>query len=147
MNSGFKFRLEKVLTFQEDCEKAAHRKFVSAQNLLQASQEELAQLKYELTDVCNGQTTEDGATFDLNSRLLSSRYADYLTGCIIGAEKTVFEKETEVIKERFQLEAKMKERKILSSLKDKKSAAYNLECKLAEQKQNDEFATIGFCRR
>ena len=147
MSSGFKFRLEKVLTFQEDSEKAAQLKFVSAQNSLQASQAELAQLKDDLTDVCNGQITKGGVTFDLNSRLLSSRYADYLTGCIIGAEKTVQEKETEVIKERFQLEAKMKERKILSSLKDKKSATYNLECKRVEQKQNDEFATIGFCRR
>ena len=73
MSNGFNFKLEKVLTYREDSEKAAHKQFVSAQNSLQESQEELAQLKYILSDLCSGQTSDDCTSFDLNSRLLSSQ--------------------------------------------------------------------------
>ncbi|MCR3922097.1 MAG: flagellar export protein FliJ [Firmicutes bacterium] len=147
MSSGFKFRLQKVLTYREDSEKAAVVKFSSAQISLQESEEELTQLKQELMAVCSDLTTKDCASLDVNSRILSLRYTDYLSGCISNQKRTVQEKAADVIKERYQLEVTMKERKILSGLKDKNSTVYNQESKLTEQKLNDEFAITGFCRR
>ncbi|RJX27865.1 MAG: flagellar export protein FliJ [Dethiobacter sp.] len=147
MNGRFTFRLQKVLEYREEREKAAQSKLAGALNSLKESLEELSCLKDELLEVYNGQKTESGGGFDLNGRLLCSLYADYLTGCISSKEQTVQEKEAEVLRERRQLESKMLERKILSRLKEKKRIAFNLENKLNEQKMNDEFAITGFARR
>lgn len=145
MSGKFDFRLEKVLTYREGQEKAAQCKLANAQYSLQNALQELSGLRNELTEVFRKQKEERG--IDVSRRLLSARYAEYLTSCIANAGIAVQAKEAEVKERRKQLEGNMQDRKILSTLKEKKHEAFDKESNLEEQRKSDEFAITSFCRR
>lgn len=146
MSGKFDFRLEKVLNYREEKEKAAQSQLAKAQYSLQSSLQELSGLKTELLEVYKRQKEENGG-LDISSRLLSSRYTEYLAGCISSTEQAVQAKEAQVMEERRHLGEKIQDRKVLSTLKEKKQLAYHKENDLAEQKMNDEFAITNFCRK
>ncbi|MBS4021289.1 MAG: flagellar export protein FliJ [Dethiobacter sp.] len=144
--SGFRFRLQRVLNYREDMEKEAQSILAGARISLQESLTELAGMKYELTEVYNVQKT-GSESLDVNGRLFCARYIDHLSKRISVTEQAVQEKEDKVSEKRSDLETRMLERKMLSSLKERQSTAFNMEIKLSEQKMNDEFALNGYSRR
>lgn len=140
------FRLERVLKYREDREKEAQKSFIRATDSLNESRRELTELQDKLAGATGSPPGLIHRGLDMDNLILCSRYAGYLTGRIKNQEKTVVEKQTVVQSERVVMESKMRDRKILESLKEKEISHQEQRKKLDEQKQNDEFAVTRFGR-
>lgn len=146
ISARFKFRLEKVLEYREEQEAAAQNKLACTRETLRQSMEKLSVLKRELEDLCRDEGAES-TRVDVNQLLAQTLYAEVLSDRITFQEQVVRHNEEEVQKDTEQLIEKMRERKVLSNLKDKRKMDFYLEQKALEQKAYDEFAVLQYARR
>ncbi len=80
----------------------------------------------------------------VQEKICQDRYLVYLNDCINQQKETVDSKTRRVHEERELLQEKMKDRKILSTLKEKKQQTFEETQRQKEQKNLDEMAVAKF---
>jgi len=110
-------------------------------------QRELDEIRCKLNEIEDAMKELMMQGFSLDQFMILNNYLPILRELLFKKELELKRAETEIVKTRYQLLEKMKERKILEKLREKEWANYQLEMNREEQKIIDELAINSHFRK
>jgi len=140
----FEFTLQRLLEAKEALERAAEEKLAAAIRLLETARERLRQLKGRMRQQIKEIEAFRGARTHRHKISVHQRFLERIQHQVVAQTQLVAKQEASVEELRKQLCVIMRERKTLEKLREREWLTWVDEQKRAEQKEMDEFASVGF---
>lgn len=140
--AGFKFSLEKILTYREQLENEAKMEFAKVQTKLIAEKKRYADLKNE--EILYEKKLAATPLSDLGERWLLDNYLRAVRADIVQTQLNIAKLDEELKEAQRHLAEKAKDKKIMEKLKEKHFELFKRQEHEKEQREFDEIASIRF---
>lgn len=144
---AFKFRLQKLLDYQEEEKKKAQEELARRQRELLEIQEELEKLRLEEQRTLEYFRAEQREKLDVFTLTAIESYRLFLQERLRRTQQELMQSRKLVEEQRQVLVEIWKKCEMLERLKEKNLESYLLEEKSREQRLNDEISLYGFLRK
>ncbi len=140
--AGFKFSLEKILSYREQIENEAKMQVAKIQTMLNAEKKRYADLKNEET--LQEKKLANTPLSDLGERWLLDNYLRAIRADIVQTQQNIARIDVELKDAQAILAEKAKDKKIMEKLKEKHFELFKRQEHEREQREFDEIASIRF---
>ena len=143
----FVFSLERLLDAKEAFERAAEEKLAAAIRIMEAGREKKRQLTVCVREQIREIEAFRGTKTHRHKISVHQRFLERVQRQIVLQTQLVARQELAVEESRKQLLTILRERKTLEKLKERERLQWMQESKISEQKEMDEYASVGFAHR
>lgn len=144
---AFEFTLQRLLDAKEAFERAAEEKLAAGLRILEAGRDKKRQLTMRVREEIKEIEAFRGTKTQRHKIAVHQRFLERVQRQIVAQTQLVAKQELAVEESRKQLLAILRERKTLEKLKDREWVQWLEGAKKAEQKETDEYASVGFAHR
>ena len=143
----FEFSLQRLLDAKEAFERAAEEKLAAVIRIMEAGREKKRQLTVRMREQIKEIEAFRGTKTHRHKISVHQRFLERVQRQIVLQTQLVAKQELAVEESRKQLLIILRERKTLEKLKDREWLQWLEESKKSEQKEMDEYASVGFTHR